>query len=132
MENASKALLMAGGVLIAILILTVVVILFNTYGQLAPTYEKELEENEIKKFNSNFTKFEGRTDITAQEIVSIINFAKNYKINNQIHIEVKILGVDYVSQDKDLMEFITDNSNKKYTCNGIDYENGIVACIRFQ
>lgn len=132
MENASKALFMAGGVLIAILVISLAVYLFTSYGRVQTSYDTTLESNEKIKFNTNFEKFKGRTDITAQEIVSIINFAKNYKINNQIHIEVKILGVDYVSQDKDLMEFITDNSNKKYTCNGIDYENGIVACIRFQ
>ncbi len=141
MENASKALLMAGGVLIAILILTVVVILFNTYGQLAPTYEKELEENEIKKFNNNFTKFEGREDITIQEIVSLTNFAKQYEQETEIGIEVIFSATDLTEKDEEyLINLIKDNSVngdgtiKHYKCNSAntEYEYGKVNVIKFQ
>ena len=142
MENASKALLMAGGVLIAILILTVVVILFNTYGQLAPTYEKELEENEIKKFNSNFTKFEGREDITIQEIVTLTNFAKQYEEKTETTVEVFFSATDLTEKDEDyLINLIKDNSTisvaseekiKYFKCVGLEYEYGKVNVIKFQ
>lgn len=141
MENASKALLMAGGVLIAILILTVVVILFNTYGQLAPTYEKELEENEIKKFNSNFTKFEGRQDITIQEIVSLTNFAKQYEQETEINIQVWFSSNDLTDKNEDqLISLIKNNSTngdgtiKYFKCKSenTEYEYGKVNVIKFQ
>lgn len=90
MENASKALLMAGGVLIAILILSLGVYLFTTSRQLGTAYEGALEENEIKKFNSNFTKFEARKDITAQEIITTINLCKEYEANYGITTNIVI------------------------------------------
>ena len=85
MENASKALL-----LIAMLILSMAVILFNGYGSLGKTYEEALSESEVKSFNQNFIKFEGRTDITIQEIVSLVNFAKDYKERTDIEVEIYI------------------------------------------
>lgn len=131
MENASKALLMAGGILIAILILSIGVYLFTTYSKIGTTYSDTVESSEKIKFNTNFTKFEGRTDITVQEIVSIINFASNYKENNQINVKVCVKGVDYTSENKDLVVFIKDNATKKYKCTEIEYKNGIVDCIKF-
>lgn len=134
MENASKALLMAGGILIAILILSLAVYLFTTYSKISVTYNDTIESNEKIKFNTNFTKFLGRNDITAQEIVSTINFARDYKESNQIEIKVLVSGSNYVSSNKDLVAFITENADKKYTCaiGEADYKNGMVTCIRFQ
>ena len=125
MENASKALLIAGGVLIAILILSIGVYLFATYGQIGETYEQNLTSGEIKKFNSNFIKFEGRDNIKAQEIVTLYKFIKSYNEKNDINIStsiatlevegtsVKILSTStaYLSEEN-LVEFIEQYSNK--------------------
>ena len=125
MENASKALLIGGGVLIAILILSIGVYLFVTYGQIGETYEQNLTSGEIKKFNSNFIKFEGRDNITAQEIVTLYKFIKSYNEKNDIDIStsiatlevegtsVKILRTStaYLSEEN-LVEFIEQYSNE--------------------
>ena len=56
MENASKALLIGGGVLIALLILSIGVYLFVEFRNLGTSYEKNIETSEIQKFNTNFLK----------------------------------------------------------------------------
>ncbi len=89
MENASKALLMAGGVLIAILIISVLVITFQKTGNVSKSYDKTLNQEEITKFNSNFTKYLGQ-ELTIHEVVTICNFAYNngthkVKVNNQLN-----------------------------------------------
>ncbi len=78
MENATKALLIAGGVLIAILIITVMVMLFNSTGNVSRTYNDRIETEEITKFNTNFTKYLGQK-ITMHDVVTIYNFAINNK-----------------------------------------------------
>lgn len=141
MENVSKALLMAGGVLIAILIITVAVILFSTYSQLGIKYEEKISENQIKKFNSNFTKFEGRKDITIQEIVTLTNFAKQYEEETEIHIKVNLSSNDLTSKDEGfLIELIRknlvkpDGTIKYFNCDSENtkYEYGKVNIIEFQ
>ena len=78
MENASKALLIAGEVLIAIIILTIGITLYSMYSDQAKEYNQIMTTTEIQKFNSKFDVYAGRTDITAQEVVSVVNLAKEY------------------------------------------------------
>lgn len=132
MENASKALLMAGGILIAILVLSLGVYLFTTYSKVGTTYDNTIESNEKIKFNTNFTKFEGRTDITAQEIVSIVNFAKDYEESNQIKVNVTAEDMD----KSKLIDFITKSNelDTKFTVKkgNISYDSyGRVNGIKF-
>ena len=77
MENASKALLMAAGVLIGILILSLAVFLFANFGAASAEAHKQNEENQIQQFNVQFTAYQGRTDITIHDIVTVANLAKS-------------------------------------------------------
>ena len=79
MENATKALLMAGGVLIAIIIISVLVVTFQKTGSVSKTYDKTIDQEEITKFNTNFTKYLGQK-ITIHEVVTICNFARQNNI----------------------------------------------------
>ena len=132
MENATKALLISGGILIAILILSIGVYLFATYGQLGENYERNLSAGEIRKFNSNFIQFEGRDDITAQEIVTLYKFVKAYNEKNETSIadiEVKnAIGSNIPNSsnmaltEEDLVKFIENNSNDSTNNNIIYFE----------
>lgn len=132
MENASKALLISGGVLIAILILTMGVYLFATYGQLGENYEKNLSSGEIRKFNSNFIQFEGRDNITAQEIVTLYKFVKAYNEKNETSIDTfeveDAIGSNVPNSsnmaltEEDLVKFIENNSNDSINNNIIYFE----------
>lgn len=77
MENASRALMMAAGVLIGILILSLAVYLFANFGAASAEAHKRNAENQISQFNAQFTSYEGRTDITVHDIVSVVNLARN-------------------------------------------------------
>lgn len=90
MENASKALLISGGILVAILVLTLGVALFAEFSGSGEIYENRQIVAEIRKFNANFTKFEDRDDITAQEIITLNEFVKQYNEKNETNVEVKI------------------------------------------
>lgn len=80
MENASKALIMAATVLMGIMIISLGVYLFSVFGGTSKEISDRLYESQILEFNSQFTKYEGRTDIRAHEVVSIANLAiKNNK-----------------------------------------------------
>ena len=82
MDNASKALLMAAGVLIGLMILSLAVFLFANFGAASAEAHRQNEANQINKFNSQFTKYQGRTDITIHDIVTAANLAKS---NNETY-----------------------------------------------
>lgn len=77
MENASKALLMAAGVLIGIMVLTLAVFLFANFGAASAEAHRQNEANQINQFNTQFTKYEARTDITIHDIVTVANLARS-------------------------------------------------------
>ena len=82
MENASKALLMAAGVLIGVMILSTIVVFKSVFGNFSAEYYQKLNIQKMQEFNTNFTKYENRKDLTAQDIVTIANFAKEW--NNTV------------------------------------------------
>lgn len=79
MENASKALLMAGGILLGVLILALLVTVFTGSKSLSDSYERAKQEEAIQQFNVNFTKYLGQ-ELTIHEVVTICNFADKNKV----------------------------------------------------
>ena len=78
MENASKALLMAAKVFIGVMLLILMIFLYITMSSWGRNVQSNIDIKEISEFNAQFTVYDGRSDLTAQDVVSIINLAKNY------------------------------------------------------
>lgn len=112
MENASKALLMAAGVLIGILILSLAVFLFANFGAASAEAHKQNEENQIEQFNVQFTAYQGRKDITIHDIVTVANLAKSTNQSfglteqtpNNYYITVSAQGLGQGNKNKYKME----------------------------
>ena len=58
MENASQALFMAAGVLIALLVISLGVYLFRASSSIGESYELRMSTQEIEKFNSKFSGYD--------------------------------------------------------------------------
>lgn len=106
MENISKALLIAAGVLIGILVLTIAVYLFINFGKTSREYAEKLDKIEIQKYNGNFDKFIGRDDITAQEIVTTISIIQQKEMGTKIYID-KVDCTNWTEEQKS--EFLTNS-----------------------
>lgn len=145
MENASKALIMAGGVLIGVLILSLAVYLFADFGSTSAEVTKQNEKKQITEFNSKFTAYEGYKDkdgnwsITIYDIITLAGYAKENNdyydgINNDEKIRVTIgNSTDAITTDKMiLIKNYTIPDVKKFRCGTINYNNrGKVSSINF-
>lgn len=80
MENATQALIIAAGVLVGILILSLAVYLFSTMGGYAANTQKQMEKDSIAQFNNKFLKYDGLTELTMQDIITV----KNYALENNM------------------------------------------------
>lgn len=119
MENATKALLIAGGVLITIIILSLGVGLYALFSNQSKKYSQIMASTEVQKFNSNFDVYVGREDITAQEIVSVVNLSKS--IESKVKIIVSINGrMVKISNSED---FIKENTDKVFKCISVNTLN---------
>lgn len=103
MENASKALLMAAGVLIGILILTLMVTLFLSAREVSSRHDQVKKTEEIEQFNANFTKYVGK-DITMHQVITIQNFAniENNKIKSVNVNKSGTFGISTTQIEEDL------------------------------
>lgn len=151
MENASKALLMAAGVLIGVLILSLAVFLFINFGQQAEQIHGEITANQLTQFNAQFNLYEGRSDVTIYQIVTIANLAyeNNQKETDETYKVKVFLGVKELTKEKpDYKELIKNNNNeieivdeygkkttkfeKMFVCSNVEYHgNGRVKQVTF-
>ena len=123
MEDASKALLMAAGVLIGILILSLGVYLFTTFAAYSKITADEYDFQRVQQFNNQFLKYEDKTSNTIYDVVSIINSAKENNIqDNGIYIKVSFNNKEYEKKSQEDLEelikasIITNETNlQKYT-----------------
>ena len=122
MENASKALIIAGAVLIGILIISMGVLLATTLQKTAKTQYTSMSTNEIQKFNSEITKNfiieNGETYITAQGIITLKNILNTETYEDLVEVQPK-LNEKIQNDAKFLSEYGTkkessNNEIKKY------------------
>lgn len=152
MENASEALIMAAGVLIGVMILTLAVYLFVTFGAQSQELHKEITANQLTQYNAQYNVYEGRTNITIYQIISVKNLAKenekrykDYTDYNELY-EVKVFldndEIKSITDQELLSRYMTVDANgelgQEFSCiskqstNAVEYHpNGRISVIRF-
>jgi hypothetical protein len=75
MENASKALLIAAGVLIVILLIAFGMSIFNSTGDTAGQIESATSTQDLQAFNAKFTPYigAGRNGSTIPNLLAVVN-----------------------------------------------------------
>ena len=84
MENASKALLMAGGVLLGIMLLSVFVYVFREGAKASKSVEQSKIEQELIKENARFEIY-NKDDNTISDMVSLINLVYDYNFKKDFN-----------------------------------------------
>lgn len=83
MENASKALIIAGAILIAILLISVGIILVNAGKDVTETGTAGMASQKIQSFNAQFTAYEGTKK--GSEIRGIFNTVNASNATDEEH-----------------------------------------------
>ena len=94
MENASKALLIAGGMLIALLVIGALLLMFNQIGDYEKAQTTSDKVSQIVDFNKEFEKYTYDNNIKVYDLISLINKAVDYNkkdaVNNSVDYNKKI------------------------------------------
>ncbi len=77
MENASKALIMAGSVLIALMIIGALLLMFNSLSSYQQVGEQNTKEAQVIAFNNQFETY-NRQDVRGSDLYSLINSVVDY------------------------------------------------------
>lgn len=77
MENASKALIMAGGLLISLMVASLLVYVFSNFGEHAREVTSGINERHQTAANEEFLRYEGSLDNTIYDVVTAANNARD-------------------------------------------------------
>lgn len=92
MENASKALIIAGSILIAVLVISLVVAFYGNIRNIVATKNKTDTEKEIAEYNKYYDAFD-RNDVNGIELYSLINKVYDYnktQADNEGYVELEL------------------------------------------
>ena len=77
MENASKALIIAGSVLIALMIIGALLLMFSNLSNYQGTDTQGTREAQVVEFNNQFETY-NRNDIRGSDMISLMNRVVDY------------------------------------------------------
>lgn len=112
MENASKALLIAGGMLIAMLILSMIISLAISMQDVAESQDKQQLKKQVEQFNKEYLAY-NKTKMFGADVITVLNKAIDYnKTLDTNEEEYKINIILKLKQDFDRTEQIITQDGK--------------------
>lgn len=133
MENASKALIIAGSILITIMIISLGIVIFNRFGNSAKKMAN-MDKQEIAAFNSKITPYVGE-HISGTQVNTLlqyclsVNMSANQSKNTYQCITVKKDGSEFLKTTDDTYTKVQTGSNVSYTVEAKQDSNGLMTDI---
>lgn len=123
MENATKALMIAGGVLIALIIITMFILMFSRLSNIQEEQEEQTKIEQIAAFNEQFEAYNKKV-MYGTDVITLINkVAENNKKNSK-NIEYQIIiTVNGIKMENSSRMVGTDQEKGLYKCTKVTYNN---------
>ena len=128
MENESKALLIAAGALLAIMVVSLLAFFYNKLVDYEHSKQITMTEEQIVKFNKEYEAY-NRDNVTGYEMVSLLNKILSYNAINTVSSSSSDWGnnnsedawtemyIQFTVKDSDIIELLKKyggNANGKY------------------
>ena len=123
MENATKALLIAAGVLIAIIIITMLVMMFKNIAGIRNAEAEKLETEQIAKFNAGYEAYY-KSIMYGVDVITLANKVAENNINNsdsETYMITLKLDDEIINSGEELLAR-GDFEKKKFKCTGMEYD----------
>lgn len=127
MDNATQALLIAGGILLGILTVTLLVYMFNNMATLGNAEQAKKDMQRLKEWNGEWEAY-NKSYLYGAEVLTVIN-----KAEEEAEFEVKIqVLVDRIEMTNK-KEYVSIKKTNLFTCKLIEYsEQGRVNKMVFE
>ena len=121
MENATKALIIAGGVLIAVIIITMFIMMINKMSVIQNEQEEQLKVEQLAAFNAEFEAYNKKA-MYGTDVITLINkVAENNKIySGNVDYQIVITLNDTVRTNSSFLVG-TDDENAIFKCTKMEY-----------
>ena len=134
MENASQALVIAGGILIAIIIIALLVSMYSNISMFQKSRLTEEEKAQLSAFNEQYARYLGQY-VYGTEVISLQN---KYDDDGQVAVKLED-GSENPQKSENHYQYNSQNNSysnetRYYKCTGITYDKatGKVNSITFK
>ena len=122
MENASEALLIAGGILLGILTITLLVYMFGNLSNMESADMARVEQERLNAWNAEWEAYNKRL-LYGTEVLTVINKAEQnnheYECSEEYYVTYKILQGN-TQVDK---SFVETKKTSIFECTAMNYSN---------
>ena len=132
MENAAKALLIAGGILIAIMTLSVIVYATTSATRIAQAQDEKKAAEQLAKFNSKFEAYH-KDRLYGIDVITVINKAIEHNTKMQAadiadpyYINIRFETIENIKNEINAYDYnvvTKEKSNDRWLSNGDYYPN---------
>lgn len=128
MENASQALLIAGGVLLGILTVSLLVYMFSTISTVGNASAMQEENKKLVEWNAEWEAYNKRF-LYGTEVLTVINKAEQNNVeydDSDEEYKVKIIGKDISGQEipvANFKNFVENHKTSVFTCENVEYSD---------
>lgn len=131
MENASKALIIAGSILIAIMIISLGIVIFNRFGNSAKKMAN-MDKQEIAAFNSKITPYVGN-HVSGTQVNTLLQYCLSVnmsaKQSGNTYQAISVNGATTLDKDSTSYTRVTTGSNVSYIVDAKQDTNGLMTDI---
>ena len=132
MENASKAILIAGSVIIVLLIISLAVYFYNQSVELVDVFDNKITTTEIKNHNNTFLMYDG--ELRGIDVINACVKVEEYNTTARlpVNVIVKINGTDVSIMNN--YYYIINNVKRTvvYTASLGYNDQGVINLITFE
>lgn len=115
MENASKALIIAGGILIAIIILTMFIMMFNRMTSIQKTQEEKTKMEQLAAFNAEYEAY-NKSQMYGADVITLKNKVNENNINNPSNQIILSLPEEFDELEQDEL------LKRRFKCTKMEYD----------
>lgn len=117
MENASKALLIAAGIMIGLIVLTMIVYAHSQVSSYYKSKELALEGEQLANFNKRFIGY-NRADVRGSDLISLINKIIDYNVDDMNFVNDEKIEISITIPNDDNAKLFYYNYDKYYNTAG--------------
>lgn len=120
MENAAKALLIAGGILLALMTLSLIVYVSTSTTRMAEAQDAKKAAEELAAFNASYEAY-NKTRMYGTDVITVVNKAINYngKLNDSQRNEAITIEVEIKENFTATEQIITEYADNRVDKSGL-------------
>ena len=142
MENATKAIVLVGSLMLGLMVFWMYLSMIRTSSDAEYALNERVAQSKILEFNTHYTSYLDRNDITPLEVVTMYNFTEDWLADNPMEtlefiVDNKTNLGQTGSKDEIIAKFLQSShigeaNEKKYTIKDVIYGEGTGRIIRVE